>query len=794
MDRSLAFLLAGLACLRVGGADVHPHSGWRSALTPTVSESAERRDGLPSGWRGRRRPGPELRLARGGKTDYAVLLPAKPTTQESKAAEELAHWLKEISGAELPVVREEGGSAPGKVVSVGRTARLAGAGLPQAEVDLAEEGYAIGARGDDLFLFGGTRRGPLYAVFALLEEDLGCRWYAADRWRKQQQALIPKRSELMVRPVLRAYVPPLTLREPFYWDAFDREWSLRNRTNSAYRSGRLPEEWGGSTNFVDGFFVHTFDRLVSVAEHFEAHPEYFAEWEGKRKPFKAGSWPGQLCLTNADVLKITVAKVREALRKAPDAEWISVSENDGRTGYCTCERCRALNEAEGATSATLISFVNAVADAIREESPKVRVTTLAYGHAYEPPKTIRPRGNVLIRFCTDQHAWRHPYRFLTENDDVVAAMNGWAELGARLTIWDYTVNFGNYLQPMPNIKVVADNIRTYVRNNAVGVMLQGAYQSSGASRVKLKCWVWAKLLWDPSLDVRALVRDFTYGYYGTAAEPMQAYNDLLWDAWETVHNGRMGEDGDPIDRALVQRAALLMPEAERLADTEELRRRVRRGKLGVLHARLQLGPADEQDVSAYLDDVRQVEALAKEFRITHMRERPKDVEERLLRWRAKAGQMRVRVDVPGTIFADDLGLRLAKHLGEYAAAVVEDPLAGNGYAIRQTGRRRDWSLQWVIPTADLEADRTYELRVLQRVEKTGAEGGACVVGVYNPPAKRYGVRRTVAVADLPTDKYEWITVGEFVPVEGDFLYIAPVDNGEVVQAVFTDRIELQPVQ
>ena len=52
----------------------------------------------------------------------------------------------------------------------------------------------------------------------------------------------------------------------------------------------------------------------------------------------------------------------------------------------------------------------------------------------------------------------------------------------------------------------------------------------------------------------------------------------------------------------------------------------------------------------------------------------------------------------------------------------------------------------------------------------------------------------MAAADVPSEGYQWITVGEFVPVEGDFVYIAPVDNGDVVQAVFTDRIELQPVQ
>ena len=779
-----------------GRSQVRPHPAWRNSLKPGVTQSSEPSSGgLPSGWRGPRRVGPELTLASNARTDYVILLPAEPTSQEAKAAAELAHWLQAMAVADMPIVQESPTAVSlGKVISVGRTERLAQAGVPEAGVALEDEGYAVSAKGGDLFLFGGRRRGPLYAVFALLEEDLGCRWYAVDRWRKEQHVTVPDRPVLVFQPVLRAYVPALTLRDPYYWDAFERDWSLRNRTNSGQHSAQLPEEWGGSTDFVRGYFVHTFERLVPVEEHVGEHPEYFSEWQGVRKPFERLHWPGQLCLTNREVLHIVKAKVREALRLAPQAEWISVSENDGRTGYCTCARCKSINDASGATSATLVRFVNAVGQALAGEFPDARATTLAYGHAYTPPRGMRVRQNVLIRFCTDQHAWRRPYRFITESENVTAAMTGWAGLGAKLTIWDYTADFGNYLQPRPNIAVAAENIRTYVRNNAVGVMLQGNYQSSGSSRVKLKCWVWSKLLWDPSLNVESLIRDFTYGYFGAAAEPMQRYNVLLWDAWERMHDGPTDNDGDPIDHALVRQAAGIIAEAEKLADSDALGRRIRREKLGILHARLQLGPTSEEDVAAYLAEVEEIESLVQEFRVSHMRERPRDVAERLLRWRARAGQMKVKTEVPGTVFADDLGLRLAKHLGEYAGEVVEDGLAGNGYAVRQSGRRSNWSLQWILPVAGLAEGRSYRLRVRQRLDKKGDTGQACIVGVYNPPAKKYGIRQSIAAADVPSDRYIWVTIGEFVPAAGDYVYVAPVDNGEMVENIFTDRLELQPVR
>ena len=60
-------------------------------------------------------------------------------------------------------------------------ARMKAANLPQAKVDLSEEGYAIAVKDGSLYIFGGRLRGAIYGVYAFLEEDLGCRWYVAAR-------------------------------------------------------------------------------------------------------------------------------------------------------------------------------------------------------------------------------------------------------------------------------------------------------------------------------------------------------------------------------------------------------------------------------------------------------------------------------------------------------------------------------------------------------------------------------------------------------------------------------------
>ncbi len=547
----------------VGAGTFHPQ--WENALKPKGP------------------PGPVLTLAAGGKAAYTVLLPAAPTSQDEKAAADLAHWLGEVSGAPFTVARE-GAAAPaaGGLISVGRTALLAGAALPEAEADLGDEGYAIAVKDRNLFLLGGRVRGPINAVYAFLEEDLGCRWYHRD------SATLPARPELTVAPVPRRFVPVLEIRDPFYWDAFHGTWSLRNRTNAP--SAPIPEEWGGHIDYA--LFVHTYNTLVPPGRYFADHPEYFSELGGKRQPV-------QLCLANPDVLRIATDRVREILRSAPHSEIISVSPNDG-TGYCECKDCKAIDDAEGTRAGTLIRFVNAVADAIRDEFPRVRVSTLAYLDTYMPPKSVRPRDNVAIQLCTDRHAWSRPFLTVTETENFQRAMKAWAAIGATMHIWDYTVNFSHYVVPMPNMPVVTPDIRFYIEHNARGVMLQGAYQSPGSADGPMRCWVWAKQLWDPSLDTRALMRDFVYGYYGEAAEPLWEYQELLWGLWERYHAApgktpaenplladiRYTPDNPALAGDFPEKALALFARAESLARDPETQRRVRLGKLPVLYVAL----------------------------------------------------------------------------------------------------------------------------------------------------------------------------------------------------------------
>lgn len=566
-----------------------------------------------------------LWLAEGGRTEYAIVVPAQPTTQERKAAEDLAEWLGAMTGAHYAVVPDTEPRRQ-REISVGATTRLSEAGLAGLAADLGDEGYAIEGAGERLFLVGGRLRGPIYAVYAFLEEDLGLRWYTPEATH------VPHRPTVALSPRARRSTPALTIRDPFYKAAFDGTWSLRNRTNAP--GAPVPAEWGGHVTYA--LFVHTFNTLVPPAEYFESHPEYFMlDGAGNRSS-------QQLCTTHPEVIRIATESALRVLRDKPDARVICVSKNDGG-GTCLCDRCRALDEAEGTNAAALLYMVNRVAEAIEAEFPEVTVSTLAYLETIKPPKTVRPRRNVAIRLCTDNCMWSHPFTPARESEAFREAMEGWAAICDQIHIWDYCVNFSHYTAPMPNMDAIADNIRYFVAHNAKGVMEQGAYQSVGAERDALRAWVLAKLMWDPSRDLRELEEDFIRGYFGPAALPMLAYNHLLREAGEAHAEElrsppggiRYAMDHPFLSDAFLRRADELYDRALRLAGDGEFRSRVERDRLPILYVKLCRGPGYVgAGYGALIDEF---ERIARAVGLTHIYEGPPDVEAKIATWRAAAG-------------------------------------------------------------------------------------------------------------------------------------------------------------
>ncbi len=256
--------------------------------------------------------GQPLELAKNGTTKYSICLSSDASLSEVHGAEELQKFLGEISGATFPIVRDSG-NVQGKLILVGNSRRVERLhpGIPIKS--LGPEGFLLRTSHDDLLIVGGRQRGTMYGVYTFLEK-LGCRWFTANVSR------IPKLRKITVEPLNEIQKPAFEYRAPYFTEAFNGDWMARNKVNGGL-SGGLDAVRGGSIKYYP--FVHTFYRLIPPKKYFKDHPEYFALVDGKRRDKNA-----QLCLTNAEVLRIATATVFDWIREHPEATIFSVSQND----------------------------------------------------------------------------------------------------------------------------------------------------------------------------------------------------------------------------------------------------------------------------------------------------------------------------------------------------------------------------------------------------------------------------------------------------------------------------------
>lgn len=457
-------------------------------------------------------PAEALTIAEDGVAKAVIIIAPDASEPEQHAATELAEFLSQITGGKFETTY---GFVPGKSrILVGqKAAKLA---IPNFSTkELGSDGIVIRTIGNDLILAGGEPRGTLYAVYTFLEDHIGCRWWSSKVSR------IPKKLTLTVGKLNIHYVPPLEYRESFWFDAFDGDWAVRNKSNG--NSERLDAKHGGKHTYQG--FVHTFFSLIPPGKYFKDHPEWFSEIDGKRKYEYA-----QLCLTNEEMRKELVKNLKERLRSNPAATIASVSQNDWH-GNCQCSKCAAIDKEEGSPAGSLLHFVNAVAADIEEEFPQVAISTLAYQYTRKPPKYVKPRHNVIVRLCSIECSFSKPLndeRNHKFRDDIV----GWSKICNRLYIWDYTTNFRHYVMPHPNLRVLGPNVKFFVEHNVKGIFEQGAYQSYGSEMAELQAWVLAKLLWDPTRDGEKLIDEFIEGYYGAAGPQIKAYLNVTHNAVE----------------------------------------------------------------------------------------------------------------------------------------------------------------------------------------------------------------------------------------------------------------------
>ena len=432
----------------------------------------------------------QIVLTKDTVSDYTILVSAEPDSLSLMAANELQDYIYNISEARLNIANKI--TDGNKFIAVGKSFIRDSATVSKLEA-LDEDGFMIETSDKNIFISGNDGKTNLYAAYTFIEEFLACRLLTPT------EAYIPKNKTLIIPEIKAVYEPTFAFRRAHFPHKRSKKYMYWHKTEPL-------DEWGA--------FVHTFHKLVPPERYFESHPEYFSLLGNRRVQ------DAQLCLSNPEVIAVLKENLSVEIEKSPDKKYWSVSQNDCYN-YCECNACKAMYDKYDGVSGAYIHMSNQLA----KEFPDKQISTLAYQFTRSAPKNIKPLDNVNIMFCSIECNRSMPLAEDSRSSAFVTDMNNWSQLTNNIFLWDYVVQFKNYLTPFPNFHVLQPNIQFFSENN-VNMMFQQGSGGSWSDLSDLKQYLISKLLWDKDADQEEIVNDFMQKYYGPAKPYIKTYYDL----------------------------------------------------------------------------------------------------------------------------------------------------------------------------------------------------------------------------------------------------------------------------
>ena len=453
----------------------------------------------------------------------AVIVCAKPDAANVRyAANELADYLGRLTGARFAVVDEpvEGFGS----IRIG----------DEYEAGAPEELHIEVKSGDELVLTGEGTRGPLYAVYDLLE-GFGCGFYQHD------YDYVPAVTNRLVLAggYEKTDAPYMTWRS--MWSQLARSdfaWNMKIRTHDG------PEVEWKAHGFLprpnnDGIAQILCTGFVDRRKYFKEHPEWYAYVKGRDA--RSEHW---VCVQNEEMFKVLFADIEEYIQKHPGME-VPVGLDDGAE-RCGCEKCLALCAADGdvtgipSSAVQYVVLMNRIGKHFKEKYPGVRFNMLAYDNMGRAPLDVKkwklePNVGVAVALL-----WKDHCRPAYLCDRAERSIAGWTKLTENgIYNWDYYANFWSYIIPFPNYDILGKNFRYYKACNQRGFSSQMQFTFCG-DLAEMHYWLYAKLCWNPDADTEALIEEYVKNVYGMAAKSVRRYIELMLHARDRQRGGFYG--------------------------------------------------------------------------------------------------------------------------------------------------------------------------------------------------------------------------------------------------------------
>jgi len=440
----------------------------------------------------------DLQLAKNGKALLPIVISAKASDATKLVAKDLAEILGRITGADFKI--EEGDGTKGIVLG-----SMKDFDLPAFAKSLeifngydGKEAYAIRTRPGKLLLIGATDLGASHAAYRFLHE-VGCRWFRPHKvWE-----VIPSTPSLsFARDITDR---PQILSRVIWFQAgpvgdYDN-WRIRN----AHAESFTVSAGGGGMN-------NAFSKEV-----LDAHPEYSALWTQADGTLKRDQGSLQFELSNPAVRKIIVDYAVNYFKVNPNAAMVSLEPADTTAHSLSPESLKM-----GSISDRVFGMANEAARAVEKAYPGQHkmVGLLSYNAIYDPPSfKMEPNVHIQLSPIGFQQKYSSEERYKL-----------WPERSSNLGVYEYYSVWAWTHDSLPGS--YTNNVREsqrHIRDELVArnfISLSAESTSSWGSNGR-GYYVANALMWNPNLDLDALLNDFYTKAFGPAAKHVKSYYDRL---------------------------------------------------------------------------------------------------------------------------------------------------------------------------------------------------------------------------------------------------------------------------
>lgn len=488
-------------------------------------------------------------IVKNGHSDYRIVIDKDADDSAVFAADEMQTLFLEATGISLPIINDESvGKGDGsKNIILGSNKLFEEAKIALDEEQLEKNGFLIKTKESNVYIGGATEDGTLFGVYGFLEQQFNFDCFSHDYYYIDDA----KGKDVPLYDYDVLDVPDIMLRENGH------DFMMRGNPTNNFRM-RYTNRLDGNIT-VGSSSGHTSYLYLPTSIYNDASkPEtYHPDWYSNPNTQSTEQKPvGQLCYTahgNADEFELMMQTALEAAKNEFMKEEYKngfifhfMTEDSG--SVCTCPTCNEDLQKYGTPTASIIKFVNELADRISEwmetedgkpYARKFYVKIQAYQKTVPAPAKLNmttgeyePIDQSVV--CNDRVAVEYSPGTLEYQKSIFDEANvsyynvfkAWKACCKTLTAYTYTTNYYYSLLPYDTFNSQQTLYQFLAAQGVIYIFDLGQYGNTGATGwLLLKNYLCSKLAWDVNADVEYYTDKFFEYYYGEAKDSMREYYD-----------------------------------------------------------------------------------------------------------------------------------------------------------------------------------------------------------------------------------------------------------------------------